>query len=388
MEQEKKKYQWYAFISYSHEDMMMAKKLERFIDSFKLPSHIHNEIDKRNKYLRPNFRDQTELEAGNLNKIIKRHLSNSIFLIVCCSPNASKSDYVNKEIEYYINSNSEKEKEETKIIPVIFSGKPHSDNPKEECFPPALLKYMSSHHLEYYAPNKKELESYGEELLYAKVVAGMLGINVSSVWDRHQKEKRKKKIRLITLTFITSLITILSYLYLIRPINFQVTLEGEGFQLPMFRQGILKVNKMEYTINNLDTTITIGEIPGILRGRIIDIEFKADYFKQITTSHTLDIGHYQQFVLKLHRDSTYAVYAGKVVYGRSQERKGVPNAIVAIEDSVTRTDNNGFFKIVFPVEKQSKTKSILVKKDDFTYTREDESPSNSLIIPISLGSGN
>ena len=47
----------YAFISYNHRDIKAAKWLHKKLESYKLPTEIHNEYED-SKYLRPVCRDQ------------------------------------------------------------------------------------------------------------------------------------------------------------------------------------------------------------------------------------------------------------------------------------------------------------------------------------------
>ena len=43
----------FAFISYSHRDMKIARWLQRHLESYKLPTEIHNDIEAGSRYLRP-----------------------------------------------------------------------------------------------------------------------------------------------------------------------------------------------------------------------------------------------------------------------------------------------------------------------------------------------
>ena len=87
----------YAFISYNHKDQEMAKWLQAKLESYKLPTEIHNEFEN-SRYLRPVFRDKTDLNAGILSEELKKHLISSKYLVVVCSPNSAKSKWVSREI--------------------------------------------------------------------------------------------------------------------------------------------------------------------------------------------------------------------------------------------------------------------------------------------------
>ena len=61
----------YAFISYSHRDMAVAKWLQKNLEAFMLPTEVHNDIEANSRYLRPIFRDQSDLNTGILREVFR-----------------------------------------------------------------------------------------------------------------------------------------------------------------------------------------------------------------------------------------------------------------------------------------------------------------------------
>ena len=94
-------YQNFAFISYSHRDMGVAKWLQKRLERFKLPTEIHNEIDAKSRYLRPVFRDQSDLNTGILGDELRKNLEESKFLILICSKNSAQSQWVSDEAKAF-----------------------------------------------------------------------------------------------------------------------------------------------------------------------------------------------------------------------------------------------------------------------------------------------
>ena len=93
----------FAFISYSHIDKKAAEELQNVLDDFQLSDALKEKYPDRPEVLREIFRDDTGLPAGsNLTKEIQRQLDQSNYLIVICSPNAAKSEWVNKDIDYFL----------------------------------------------------------------------------------------------------------------------------------------------------------------------------------------------------------------------------------------------------------------------------------------------
>lgn len=78
----------FAFISYNHKDVKHAKWLQNKLESYKLPTEIHNEFDD-SRFIRPVFRDQTDLNTGVLSNVLRDQLEASRYLIVICSPNSA-----------------------------------------------------------------------------------------------------------------------------------------------------------------------------------------------------------------------------------------------------------------------------------------------------------
>lgn len=87
MEEQK---EYYAFISYKREDKKEAKRLQHALEYYRLPNHLRQENPKLPEYVRPVFRDMTDLEVGELSAQIHAGLEQSHFLIVVCSPRAAR----------------------------------------------------------------------------------------------------------------------------------------------------------------------------------------------------------------------------------------------------------------------------------------------------------
>lgn len=98
MAQEK---EYYAFISYKREDEEWAKWLQETLEHYKFPTNLNGRTDLP-KYIRPTFRDVTDLTPGLLAEEIDKALRNSEWLIVVCSPRSAKSSWVGKEAQMFI----------------------------------------------------------------------------------------------------------------------------------------------------------------------------------------------------------------------------------------------------------------------------------------------
>lgn len=180
MEQNK---EYYAFISYKREDKKEAKRLQKALEYYRLPNNLRQENPKLPEYVRPIFRDLTDLEVGELTAQIHSALEQSHYLIVMCSPRSAASKWVNDEVEYFISLGKQ-----DKIIPYIIEGIPHASNPTEECYPPALLKL--SQEKELLGANINEV---GKDSATIRVVSKMFKIRFDTLYQRYQREQIKRR---------------------------------------------------------------------------------------------------------------------------------------------------------------------------------------------------
>lgn len=174
--------QYFAFISYKREDQKWAKWLQEKLEHYKLPTNL-NGVGGLPKEIRPVFRDKSELAAGVLANEINRALEQSKYLILICSRNASKSEWVNKEVQKFIEMGRT-----DMIIPFIIED---TTNPKislEDCFPRAILDLPSDKEL--LGVNINEM---GREAAAVKVVAYMFGLRFDDLWQRHERERKRRR---------------------------------------------------------------------------------------------------------------------------------------------------------------------------------------------------
>lgn len=124
-----KSYKYDAFISYRHcePDKAIAAKLHTMLETYKPPKVISKKtgINKINRV----FRDREELPtSSNLSNDIQDALENSKCLIIICSTNTPKSQWVTKEIKTFMELHGT-----DNIMPLLIEGEPH------DAFPAPLL---------------------------------------------------------------------------------------------------------------------------------------------------------------------------------------------------------------------------------------------------------
>ena len=180
-----------AFISYRHAeaDMFLAQKLHKSLETFRVPRAIRKKSGK--KSIKRVFRDQDELPIGSdLGDNIVEALKESEYLIVICSPRTPESEWVQREIETFIELHDSEH-----VLAVLIEGEP------SEAFPKILLSDEHGKAVEPLAADvrgktKKETEKkLKEELL--RILAPLLSCSYDDLRQRH-RERRLKKIVAIT----------------------------------------------------------------------------------------------------------------------------------------------------------------------------------------------
>lgn len=344
------KYKRYAFISYSHKDAKEAKWLHKRLEYYKLPSDIYNEYDEKNRYLRPIFRDNEDIGTGILKSELRKELEVSEYLIVICSPNSAQSTYVSQEAQVFIDQGRIDH-----IIPYIIDGIPKSGGEKE-CFPESLIN-----HVDQFPDDEllgANINEVGRPKAFIRVVSSLLNVEFDTLWQRHKKEQQK---RLFVLSILFLFLLFFTYWFAV-PLKLSVNLHDDSHHLPMPEDARLIVNGTIYPMRSLDTTICINRFPGYLRLHKVDVKFKSTYYKQIDKKVTLGYGINNVKYINLKRDSTFAIFSGKVI---CKEWEPVEKAKITIERHVAFTDKNGYFKIAIPVQEQTVSKKVLVEKQDF-----------------------
>ena len=180
-----------VFISYSHKDEKYAKWLQMRLENFRLSLKVQKENPDLPIQLREIWRDDTHCPTGALSEHIKSALNDSEYVVVICSPNAAKSEYVSLEINYFINLGRE-----DYIHPYIVC----EEDQIEKYFPKALLNLQNNKNRERLGAN---LKKQGKDLSFYKLLAGILNTEIEPLWRHYLHIEKKKKIwKWIIISFI------------------------------------------------------------------------------------------------------------------------------------------------------------------------------------------
>ena len=190
-------YKYRAFISYSHKDKKFAKWLHKKIENYKIPKSLREKYPNLPKNLKRSvFRDEDELPTGSvLSDNLVYALDNSELLIVVCSPLATTSKWVDKEIAHFKHKHGE-----NSVLAIIKDGEPndtYNNNPNNEAFPKSLRYEVDEDGQltdERTEPIAGDVRSYWDrDMAFVKMIAGILKVDFADLWEREKREKRKRK---------------------------------------------------------------------------------------------------------------------------------------------------------------------------------------------------
>lgn len=208
-------YRYWAFLSYSHHDKAVAKRLQKQIETYRVPRRLvgretpHGVVPAR---LSPVFRDRDELHAGSdLKASVQDALSKSRWLIVVCTPDAARSPWVNREIIEFKKLHGER-----RVLALIAHGEPFASDrlgrEAEECFPPALRRALD----EAGEPTGPALEPIAADMrkhgdgphrAMLKLVAGMLGVP----FDDLVRRDLQRRVRWLTALAVSSAVGVVVF---------------------------------------------------------------------------------------------------------------------------------------------------------------------------------
>jgi len=188
---------FFAFISHKSTDSDIALKLQKFIESYRLPTEIRKKTNSP-KFLSPICSYEVDFTSNPLNDEMYEKLSRSHFLILLCSQSLIQNDpkYINFEIETFIESKRQQGIDpRTRIIPVIIDGE--FDSSEQECCPDALKALGENRPI---AINLNNYKNRREAFLH--IISGMLDIDYAVLENRDKKRRKNKRIMVASILFV------------------------------------------------------------------------------------------------------------------------------------------------------------------------------------------
>lgn len=247
-----------AFISYSRKDLTVARWLHTKLEKYPYPQDLthpdHRPYD--DKRFRPVFLDLKDLSPTEhpFNETIKGAIANAKFLILLCSANAAKSQYVDKEVHYFLKTHNN---DYVKIVPIFI------DRVDYDTIPPCIFNTpVMERHFPIYNTTLRP-NSEANLCCFYQAVAYLLGTDFNLIYDRYEQYAIRKRRRFhirIALLIVLLLAIIVEMFFLTR--NLQQKVEAERRQTEFEKRVYPKSIVMGYHKNFLQPVINYLKASG------------------------------------------------------------------------------------------------------------------------------
>lgn len=374
--QQSRTYKYSAFISYQSKDQQWGEALQRKLEHFKIPTTISSEKGWKRTPIKPVFFAPNEIQIGDLDTEIKSRINDSKNLIVVCSPNSAKSEWVGKEIEYFYNTGRK-----DNIYFFIIEGIPNSENSREECYNKKIKELgldnvlgadINFHYSRFSWVNR--------ERAYVQLITSILGVEFDSIWQRH-KRQMMRTIAIRILCLIIALSAILGVWQYFRSDNVNIFIEeiyAKNPNLPPLYDAVITLNleneaKTDSIALGKDMAI-FTNVPHRFFGKPVKISFSATNYQSVDTTMILK----KNILLPIARD--VSVFGNLTFELCDENMTPVTNQLVSIAGIETYSDENGNVKLQIPIEKQAQFYIVKCDRPLQCDTLDAPCSENSLLI--------
>ena len=362
-----KNYKYFAFISYNSRDTNWGKQIQRKLEGYKMPSTLCSEHGWNRKPLKPIFFAPTDIQPGGLTEELQERLKASKNLIVICSPNSARSEWVGKEIEFFHNLGRTKQ-----LHFFIVDGIPHSGNPETECFNPIVDRLGLPEILGANIHEKiYRIPWLNKERAYVQLITKLLGVEFDSVWQRHKRSLIEKSI-----TWFLGILAIVASLICVwlmnKPIDIKIKLNEVSIKnsmLPPMKDAVvtLKLDNETKTdtICSIDEFALFSNIPRHYLNQHLQIAFTCQDFNTIDTIVTLQ----EEIKLNITRDPDIYGNVHFLLWNPNTEVP-VANKRIVIGEYETISDEDGKVSLQIPIEGQRNAypvKTDMILENDTIY---------------------
>lgn len=175
-----------AFVSYSHADRAFAARLQRRLESYRLPRRLADRVTplpgQAPGRIGPIFRDRADLSAASdLSQAVQAAIAQSSALVVVASPDAVRSRWVGREIELFRALNP--------AAPILVA---HARGAPDEALPEPLRGDAEPLAADF------RREGDGPRLAFLKIVAGLVELPLDALVQR-DAQRRLRRVTAVTL---------------------------------------------------------------------------------------------------------------------------------------------------------------------------------------------
>lgn len=366
---------YFAFISYSSKDTEWGKKVQRKLERYRMPATLCSEHGWGRTPIKPVFFAPTDIQPGGLTEELQERLRASRNLIVICSPNSAKSEWVGKEIEFFHQLGRTKQ-----IHFFIVDGVPHSGDPNTECFNliveslglPEILGANINEQTQTYPYTNIPCPWLNKQRAYVQLISKLLDVEFDAIWQRHKRLLVQKIVGWVFIFFVV-LAALLGVYITNQPVDVKVHLEEKSFHnpnLPPLQDAIITMkldNEIKTdTLKSIENTILFTNIPHHFLNKNVCVQFESENFLSVDS------------IILLSKEVYIGIYRNPNVYGMVRFKLWNPNTestrtnvIIDIDGYHAVSNDSGIVSFFIPLEYQKKdyhlSSSFLIL-DDSTKT--------------------
>ena len=341
-------YKYFAFISYNSHDIAWGKRLQRKLESYKMSATLCSEHGWQRKPINPVFFAPSDIQPGGLTEELQERLKASRNLIIICSPNSAKSEWVGKEIEYFHQLGRTKN-----IHFFIIDGEPHSGNPDTECFNPIVKTLGLPEILGANIHEQIFLWSWlNKERAYVQLISKLLGIEFDAIWQRHKRLLIGKSIAWV-FGIVCTLSAMIGVYVMNQPIDVRLKLNEVSYlntNLPPLRNAevVLKLQNEEKraVVVSLDSFAVFKNIPSKFLNKEVQVLAHAKDYLDVDSTVFLS----ENLIIDIHRNPS--VYGDVKFQIWDEDANGVPLVDISILGYKETSTIDGYISLFIPLEEQ------------------------------------
>ena len=360
-------FKYFAFISYNSRDTEWGKRVQRKLEHYRMPATLCSEHGWTRTPIKPVFFAPTDIQPGGLTEELQERLRASRNLIVICSPNSARSEWVGKEIEFFHQLGRTKQ-----IHFFIVDGTPHSGNPDTECFNPIVETLGLPEILGANIHEKIYRQPWlNRERAYVQLVSKLLGVEFDSIWQRH----KRMMVRRVT-AWTIGILAVLAALFAVWKVNHtvdvEVRLNEASFynpNLPPLEEAVISMalqnETKSDTLRSLDNVISFANIPHRLLGKEVRFTVSCQDFVNVDT------------LVRVTKNVALDIRRNPSVYGdihfrlwNPEKELSVADVTVEIAGQTAISDKDGRISLSIPLDSQRtsyRIKAAVPLENDVIY---------------------
>lgn len=342
-------YRYFAFISYNSKDTDWGKKLQKKLEHYRMPATLCSEHGWKRKPINPVFFAPTDIQPGGLSEELQNRLRSARHLIVICSPNSAKSEWVGKEIEFFHSLGRAKN-----IHFFIVEGTPHSGNPETECFNPVINKLGLPEILGANINEKIYRQSWlNKERAYVQLISKLMGVEFDAIWQRHKK-RLKKIVALWCAAGVAVIAALLCVWRISQPFDVELRLNEASYHndnLPPLKNAVVTMyldnETKSDTLHSFDDHLIFSNIPHKLKNKPIQITATCKDFHNLDTVVTLS----SSISLNFYRDPIVYGDVHFCTWNPETETRKIHDTLY-VDGNEVITDDEGCASLFIPLQRQ------------------------------------